>query len=153
MNYQPFSSHDYRSDPLRSADDEFLQAPADAPDSFLENLIHQKSKLLKTKLEVLAIEIFSRLEIASQNLARLEDDRVKCDKILLSIGRAANYLLREHKEKGALYKILFDIEREKRQERIECWRDIVMVMRDFLTAWEAHEQSRGRAIFLENARP
>ena len=31
------------------------------------------------------------------------------------------------------------------------WRDVVLVMRDFLETWEAHEQAKNRSIFLQHA--
>ena len=43
------------------------------------------------------------------------------------------------------------LEKERRTEDVECWRDVVMVMRDFLVVWEAHEQAKTKAIFLEHA--
>ena len=41
-----------------------------------------------------------------------------------------------------------DLERQRREEEAGCWRDIIPVMRDILTTWEALEQARARAIFL-----
>ena len=69
------------------------------------------------------------------------------------IGRlhlAALYHLREHQDKGIFYRKLLDFQTEARSEQVECWRDVVMVMRDFLMTWEAHEQAKARAIFIQN---
>ena len=43
------------------------------------------------------------------------------------------------------------LESQRRDEDVQCWRDIVMVMRDFLVAWEAHEQAKNRSIFINHA--
>lgn len=119
-------------------------------DSALEQLIHGKSDILGRKLDILAAEIWWRLSIGTQNLKHLADDQERVSDMLGRLDRDANYRLRDHQEKGVLYRRLFEIESEKRSEHVECWRDIVMVMRDFLEVWEAHEQSRQRSMFLEN---
>lgn len=43
-----------------------------------------------------------------------------------------------------------DLQAEVRSEHVKCWRDVVLVMRDFLLAREAHEQAKGRAIFINH---
>ena len=66
-------------------------------------------------------------------------------------------LIQEHpydlntRTKSALDSKIFDIEKERRSERTESWRDIVQVMKDFLTTWEAHEQAKIRAEVLSYA--
>jgi len=119
-------------------------------DSSLEQLIHQKSSILNRKLEILAAEIWWRLHLTSRNLSSLEDDTARLTDMLNQLEVAANYHLREHQDKGVLYRKLFDLQTEKRSQQVECWRDVVLVMRDFLTVWEGHEQAKARAIFLEH---
>ena len=126
---------------------------ADAPESqdrFLDDLLHLKSKVLSTKLEVLAFEVLWRFGIRAKNLDRLDGDQSLVQAMLEKLDRAANYHFREHREKGTLYQTFFSLQEQKRQQDTECWRDVVMVMRDFLYVWEAHEQMQARAIFLEN---
>jgi hypothetical protein len=124
--------------------------PAGASDDSLDDLIHQKSAILGRKLDILAAEIWWRLHISARNLAALADDKALLQDMLNRLDLAANYHRREHQEKGILYRKLFDLETEQRTERVECWRDVVMVMRDFLEVWEAHEQARARAMFIQN---
>lgn len=119
-------------------------------DSSLEQLIHQKSGILNRKLEILAAEIWWRLHLTSRNLSSLEDDTARLTDMLNQLDVAANYQVREHQDKGVFYRKLFDLQTEKRSQQVECWRDVVTVMRDFLTFWEGHEQAKARAIFLEH---
>ena len=35
---------------------------------------------------------------------------------------------------------LLAIDVEGRQQEVECWRDVIMVMRDFLEIWGSHQQ-------------
>jgi len=132
------------------SDYSFTPPEPEAEDSFLEALLHSKSKILSTKLEVLAGEILWRFQIREQNRIRLDEEQSSLQNMLLTLDRACNYLSRQHREKAPLYNAFFNIEQQKRQEQTECWRDVAMVMRDFLEVWDAHEQTKSRAIFLEN---
>ena len=117
--------------------------------SGIDELIQQRSSILKTKLEVFALELFDRLRIRNQNLTSIADNQGKLEAMLEAIDRKANYHLREHREKGPLYDMLTKLEQEKRQEEVECWRDVADVIKDFLMVWEALEQSKARSVFLK----
>jgi len=121
--------------------------------SGVEDLFGQKRRIIHTKLEVLASEIFERMHIRTLNLGRLEKDKMDVYEMLARLDRHANYHLRDHQEKRVLYEVLFKVKQEARQQDVECWRDIVMVMRDFLYAWEVREHMQARAMFLEHAGP
>jgi len=115
----------------------------------LESFVHTRTQILNTKLEVLAAEMLARLQIRAVNLERIADEKIRVGDLLTDLTRRANYLVREHREKAPFYQQWFDLEQERRTEDVECWRDVVMVMRDFLMAWEAHEQAKAKAIFLQ----
>jgi hypothetical protein len=123
--------------------------PAEETGSSLESFVHTRTQILNTKLEVLAAEIYLRLHIRTGNLERIADEKLRVGYLLTDLTRRANYLVREHREKAPFYQQWFDLEKERRTEDVECWRDVVMVMRDFLMAWEAHEQAKAKAIFLQ----
>jgi len=116
----------------------------------LDALINQKSRVLKTKLEVWASAIQERWRIEHRNFDRIDEDRAVLKEMIEKIDRQANYLRREHQEKSILYRKLFELETERRKEEVECWRDVVMVLRDLLYVWDAHEQARSKAIFLND---
>jgi hypothetical protein len=117
----------------------------------LENLIGLKSHILKTKLEVLATEIAQRWFLRQQNqtLIRDEDERVNQEQARLS--RQVNYQLREPRDLAAFQQQRFRLDQEQRDQETACWKDIVPVLRDFLEVWEAHEQAKARAMFLNHA--
>jgi hypothetical protein len=119
------------------------------PDRTLDELIHQKARIVRTKLEVLALATSERLAIWQRNLQRIDDDEHKVSYMLQRLSRSANYLMRAHRDKEVFYKTAFDLAKERREQDVECWRDIVLVMRDLLVAWEAHEQAKAKAIFLQ----
>src|SRR5262245_37950156 len=115
------------------------------------DLFADKRRISRTKLEMFAAEIFERLRLRTVNLGRLDRARTDLYAMLHNLDRQARYRMREHQEKRVLYELLFKAKQEERLQDVECWRDIVLVMRDFLNAWDAHEQMQARAIFLDHA--
>jgi hypothetical protein len=136
----------------RAADEQ--RAPHYSPlesDDPLGDLIGGKTRILNTKLEVLALEISERLRIRTLNIERLNADQYSATLMLAKLSAHAQYHLRDHSDKRVFYDVLFGLERQRREEDVECWRDIVNVMRDLLMVWEAHEQAKVKAIFLQYA--
>jgi hypothetical protein len=117
----------------------------------LDQLLGVKSRILRTKLEVLSFEMGERLRLWNRNLGRIDADKERLTGVMERISRLAEYHFRDHREKSELYEELFNLETERRSQDVECWRDVVMVMKDFLAVWEAHEQAKARAIFLDHA--
>ncbi len=119
----------------------------------LDHLLHSKSHVLRSKLEVLASEIYARLTMWNRNLARIDQDKDRISELLGSFTELARYHMREQQDVGRLRDAALKLESERRDEDVQCWRDVVMVMRDFLDMWDAHEQAKNRAIFLNHAGP
>jgi hypothetical protein len=125
-----------------------LSQDASAP---LDNLLHSKSRILRGKLEVLASEICTRLNMWDRNLARIDSDKATVEKSLERVIRLARYHLRESRDITRLEDSNLRLESQRRDEDVQCWRDVVMVMRDFLETWESHEQAKARSIFFNHA--
>jgi hypothetical protein len=130
-----------------------IEAPAMAQgDRTLDDLIHSNTRILRTKVDAVATAIGERLKIRRENIGRITEDQYKLTDLLQHISVAANYHLREHKEKSGLYQKAFDLTRERRDQDTECWRDVVIVLRDFLTFWDEYERAKARGAFLEDVR-
>ena len=123
------------------------------PGSPLDHLLHSKSRILRSKLEVLATEIQARLAIWDRNLTRINDDKSTAEGLLSRLAHLTRYHLSDPREQTRLQEAAFHLESQRRAEDVESWRDVVNVMRDFLEVWEAHEQARTRAIFLNHVGP
>lgn len=119
----------------------------------LDNLLHSRSRILGSKLEVIASEIFARLTMWNTNLGRIDQEKVKIEELLDQFTRLARYRLRDQQDVGRLRDSALHLEAQRRDEDVQCWRDLVLVMRDFLSTWEAHEQAKNRAVFLNHAGP
>jgi hypothetical protein len=129
------------------------EAPAMAQgDRTLDDLIHSNTRILRTKVETVASAIGERLKIRQQNIGRIADDKDKLSEMLQKITVGTNYHLRDHREKGPFYQRMFDLEQERRDQDTGCWRDIVLVLRDFLTFWDEYERAKARGAFLEDVR-
>ena len=125
-------------------------APSATSDKTLTDLLHTNTRVLKTKLEAIASAVQKRLKIRRQNVQRIGDDKDKLLEMLQKIRVSANYHLREHREKGTFYQKIFDLERERRDQDTDCWKDIVLVLRDFLTFWDEYERAKARGAFLQD---
>lgn len=117
----------------------------------LDNLLYSKSRILRTKLEVLASEIQARFAMWDRNLERIDDGKGQVEALLNESSRLARYHLREPSEATRLRESSMQLDSQQRQEDIQCWRDTVQVMKDFLIAWEVHEQAKSRSIFINHA--
>jgi hypothetical protein len=124
--------------------------PAGGHSQALDDLLHSKSRILRTKLEVLASEIHTRLNMWDRNLDRIDTDKQTVDELLGQCTRLARYHLRQQQDVSRLQESVLRLESQRREEDVQCWRDVVMVMRDFLEIWEAHEQARNRSIFINH---
>jgi hypothetical protein len=116
----------------------------------LDNLLHSKSRILRSKLEVLASEIYARLTMWERSLTRIDGDKHKVEQLLDQFTRLARYHLRDPRDVTRLHDSNLRLEAQRRDEDSQCWRDVVIVMRDFLETWEAHEQAKIRSIFINH---
>jgi hypothetical protein len=116
----------------------------------LDSLLYSKSRILRSKLEVLASEIYARLTLWDRNLIRISSDKENVEKLLDQFTRLARYHLRDPRDVTRLQDSTLRLEAQRRDEDVQCWRDVVMVMRDFLEVWEAHEQAKNRSIFINH---
>ena len=117
----------------------------------LDNLLPSKSRVFRTKLETMAAEIQTRFAIWNQNLNHLNQEQSDIQKQFDHSTRLARYHLRDQKDVFQLQNSALKLADQQRNEDVLCWRDVVMVMRDFLDTWEVHEQAKQRSIFLNHA--
>jgi hypothetical protein len=119
-------------------------------DQSIDLLIHQRTRILDVKLEVFAAEIEERIRIRRRNVEDLLYEELYAGSLLLEFHPNYGFRSYDSRLQQVLYQKVFDLTKERRQQDVDCWRDVVQVMRDFLNAWEAREQSGARARFLKN---
>lgn len=125
---------------------------ADFKDESLDKFISQRSGILNSKLEVLLQEIQTRLAIRNKNISGVDNDLNKIREIMEGLGPRAHYL-GDNPEKEAFHKIRknsFELEKERREQDVSCWNDVVKVMQELMNTWEAHEQAIARAKLMKS---
>ena len=118
--------------------------------SSLDALMNQKSDTLGTKLDVFLAQLLRRLRLRQENMAGLDYDDCKLGTMINDVRfQNGGYMGNADRRIASLEKQGFDIEKEKREQDMECWRDITMVTKDLLIAWEAYQHSRVKANLLK----
>lgn len=127
-----------------------IPPPADGDEGHaVDLLIHERPRILRTKLAVLATQLEERLKLRAAHLAQIEES--------LQVTGERLFALEELRLQGFIPDSALvtywlgrqaTLETEIRTTTAETWRDVASVMQEFLTVWEALEQSRVRAEFL-----
>jgi len=126
--------------------------PAEFKDESLDKFISQRSGILSSKLEVLLQEIQARLAIRNKNIAGVDDDLNKVKEIMQALSPRAHYF-GDTPEKEEFHKVRensFELEKERRDQDVSCWNDVVKVMQELMNTWEAHEQTVARAKLMKS---
>jgi hypothetical protein len=121
-------------------------------DESLDRFIGQRGRILNSKLEVLMQEIWARLAIRNQNIGRLNDDLDKAREAMDALSPRAHYF-GDTPEKDAFHRLResrFELERERREQDVSCWNDVVRVMEELMNTWEAHQQTSARAELMKS---
>ena len=121
-------------------------------DESLDEFVGQRSKILKSKLDVLLQEIWIRLGIKSCNFQKLDTDlsKVHCEMSELSKRAYFHGDTTGKEDFQQLRQTELELEKEKREQDVSCWNDVVKVMHEVLNTWEAHQQATARAKLLSN---
>lgn len=116
----------------------------------IDSLIHERPRILQTKLAVVATEIEERLFLRRYNLEAISREYLEATNRILMLAHtrmdASDPACRFWLEQQMRLAV------EARQQRVECWQDVSKLLNDFLVIWEALEQSRVRANFLKDQR-
>ena len=113
----------------------------------IDRLVSQRHDLLNSKFDVYAALIQKRL----QNRESILDQLLQTE---LQLGNKRTgqqqSLDRSENSFDDLEQAILQVQAEAREEERICWRDLVPVIRDLLTTWEALEQAKSRATFLNS---
>lgn len=131
--------------------DESAARPNEQADTHaIDVLIHQRPRILRTKLAVLATQIQERLRIRVASKERIDHELTfVADQIVVIEEAIACRVPFDISLRNLLLEQQAKLTAEGRQEDAAAWRDLAQAMNDFLTTWEALEQSHVRAQFLQ----
>ena len=125
--------------------------PIPADSHAVDSLIHHRPRILRTKLAALATQIVERVRIRDSHQGTIEGLLLDCANGLLPFSDEVHFLKSSDFALRAFWlEQKAKLTTEARSQDVECWRDVAQLMTEFLSVWEAVEQSRVRAEFLSD---
>lgn len=114
-------------------------------DTSIETLLSARSSVNKLKVNLWAGAIRERISILNRSLEQLTEEELVLDNRIIKLeGKPYDTSQTYDMLKNSLQ----SLQGRRVVEEKECWRDIVVVLRDFIGAFEAHSQSQARGEFL-----
>ncbi len=114
-----------------------------------ESLLPEKSKSLKSLIDVINKEVDDRLRMSEDIFSGIDNTIVKCDNYLLEI---KNVSTRYHpdisRRRTSIEHEIFGLEKEKRMEETACWRDLVFLKKDLFASLKEYWAATNREKFL-----
>jgi len=94
----------------------------------LEQLMGEKRGLLRSKIEMILCGIEERKKIKQDNLYRIDKDSCDCTNMLLQMPPYRKYSF--DRERLTIEKMKKDLERQKRMEEVNYFRDLALLQKD-----------------------
>lgn len=115
----------------------------------LQALLGGRSGLAETRLAVTAAQIIERLRIRAFNQQQLMKEELSVDSRLSQLRNAGLTGRPDMMNlESALDQKISQLQGEQRRENTECWRDLTLVIRDLLNAWEGFSRNEAKNRFL-----
>lgn len=116
----------------------FVQIPDQGP-GFLDDILEADRKDLLERMDSLEAYITQRKELLYENLNRIDQD--SCD-----LGTKVNKALITHpydqQSVPNLERSLFDLEKQKREEKTNAWKDIWQVSKELLEVMKDYQNMK-----------
>lgn len=112
----------------------------DIPSSTLESLFTNKTKVLKSTIKELFGEIILRFQVDKDIFTGIDDDICQCDTLLdeikshLGRGYDIEKVLAFMPKRTQLESLILDLNKQKRTEALECWRDLMFIKKYLMSA-------------------
>ena len=138
----------------KKAIDNHLFSKNRSKNSLLEQIISDKTKILKSTITELLSEITQRESINSDISDKIDQEIFDQENNLQILRQKGfgyvfdNLLIRQRLE-SQLEDSIQDLEQEKRKERVECWRDLMNLKKDLLSSFREYWNLVKRRELLE----
>ncbi len=123
-------------------------------DDSLDDFIHQRSKILKSILGMLLLEVKARLGLRRNNLRHIEDEEGRLEDLVGGMRTLWNSGALHYTDRDSFLKLQdmsVALRKERREQDLSCWNDVTDVMNNhFISRWEAHQQSTARAKLMKS---
>ena len=97
----------------------------------IESLFNDRLDLIRSKIELLLLQLGQRKMIKENILYQIEDDSCKTQNLIFEMGIRAYHMDRD---RLSLEKVKLDLEKQKRMELVNYFRDTGMINRDLKDA-------------------
>ena len=94
----------------------------------LDDLMGQKRELLRSKIEMILVGIEERKKIKQENLYRIDIDSCDCTNMIFQMPPYRKYGF--DKERLTVEKMKKDLEKQKRMEEVNYFRDLALLQKD-----------------------
>lgn len=122
---------------------------AQSPD--LNAVLRGRTEILETRFAVAAVQIVERMKIRANNLQKILEEDLEIGGRRSHFG-PGNLLPTSpfHELDNKLRDQQSGLDRERRSEEKETWRDLTTTIRDLMHAWEGLSQAKAKERFLES---
>lgn len=119
--------------------------------SFIDDIFFDRTQSHKSTIDEILSEIEERKQIKQKNCLEINRDMCKVETHLLELENLANglYTLNFGRRRTALDHEIFNLESEKREQEVECWRDLVFLQKDLLATLGEYWASLRRKQVME----
>lgn len=121
----------------------------------MDKVFADKNRTLKATIKALFNEILSRERLSGGLLSKIDSDICKTDSYLEQIKMITGrqYLLDLEiafsRRRSQLEHQVIDLEKEKRQEYVACWRDLISLKKYLLSALKDYWNGSNKSTFLK----
>ena len=121
----------------------------------MDKVFADKNRTLKATIKALFNEILSREKLSGGLLSKIDSDICKTDSYLEQIKMITRrqYLpdleIAFSRRKTQLESQVIDLEKEKRQEYVACWRDLISLKKYLLSALKDYWNGSNKSTFLK----
>lgn len=122
---------------------------ADSDD--VSGFVRQPTEILKLRLAALGAEAKARLSIHGDHAELTASECRSLDDEVVRVARLVDYGQLDPQQLSELQRHRADLQKERRKEDVECWRDLTALMKDFLDTWDSLERARGLALTMDHA--
>ena len=117
----------------------------------VDQLIGQRRDILATKLDVLTAQLHERLDLWTKHTDSLDYDDCRLGTAIHTLYvQSGRYIQGADRRMTGLQKQGFDITEQRREQDVECWRDVAMLTRDLLGVWEAYQKAKAKAELIRD---
>lgn len=140
---------------LEKAVQGIIQDQDTTPTAF-ERIFLDKAKILKATVKELFHEIDTRLNLSRNTFQDIDKNIIECHNFLEEIFvRCRNEYFPDNTlafmpRRMHLENLVFDLEKQKRAEALECWRDIMFLKKYLMSAWSEYWTLKHRSELLSS---